>query len=188
MKKLALICSAAVLAIFLGACGGGSLAGGGPAAKSALDLLATVWDGYTDEEKFPIAGGDMSGENMVMDGPGNFSTGDPSLLDASLGLPEASAGLIDEAASLIHMMNANTFTCGAFHLKAGGDAGTLSAALKDNLLQRQWMCGFPDKLVIMQVDSYVVSFFGANEIVDTFKAKLAEAYASAETLCDEPVA
>lgn len=49
------------------------------------------------------------------------------------------------------------------------------------------MCGFPDKLVIVKVDDYVISFFGENEIVETFKTKLTAAYTSAETLCDEPI-
>ncbi len=54
-------------------------------------------------------------------------------------------------------------------------------------MQRQWMCGFPDKLVILTVDNYIVSFFGANDIVDTFKGKVTAAYSSAKTVCEEPL-
>lgn len=155
--------------------------------ESPLDLLTTVWNNYEDNEKFPAAGGSMSEENMTTDAPGKFSVGDTAVLDTTLGFPEASAEKIDDAASLVHMMNANTFTCGAFHVKNAGDAADISAAVKDNIMQRQWMCGFPDKLVIMKVDDYIISFFGENEIVDTFKNKLTTAYPSAETLCDEPI-
>ena len=42
--------------------------------------------------------------------PGNFSMDDADLLDSSLGFPAAEAGKIDGAASLVHMMNLNTFT------------------------------------------------------------------------------
>lgn len=187
MKKLLLISLAVFLAISLAACVEDKPADSAPAVKSSLELLTAVWDSYTDDEKFPAAGGDMSEENMVMDGPGTFSTADASMLDTVLGLPEASAEKIDDSASLVHMMNANSFTCGVFHVKSTGDASDLSAAIKDNLMQRQWVCGFPDKLVIMQVDSYVVSIFGTGDIVDTFKLKLTETYTSAKTLCDEHI-
>ena len=156
--------------------------------KDALELLNTVWNSYGDDEKFPAAGGDMSEENMTMDAPGKFSIEDTEALDTTLGFPSASIDKIDGAASLVHMMNANTFTCGVFHTKSSADVSDLTAALKDNISQRQWMCGFPDKLVIVTVNDYVICFFGENEIVDTFKAKLSTAYPSAETICDEPIA
>ena len=156
--------------------------------KDALELLTTVWNSYGDDEKFPAAGGDMSEENMTMDAPGKFSIEDTEALDTTLGFPSASAEKIDDAASLVHMMNANTFTCGVFHAKSSADVSALTAALKDNISQRQWMCGFPDKLVIVTVGDYVISFFGENEIIDTFKTKLSTACPSAEIVCDEPIA
>lgn len=213
MKKLFAIFLAALLALSLVACGNEKSDGsdtskdsnisdankpnsdadkpntdpGESSVKSPLELLTTVWNSYGDDDKFPVAGGDMSEENMTMDAPGKFGIDDTAALDTTLGFPAASADKIDDAASLVHMMNANTFTCGAFHVKNAGDIADVSAAVKDNIMQRQWMCGFPDKLVIVKVDDYVISFFGENEIVDTFKTKLTEAYTSAETLCDEPI-
>lgn len=155
--------------------------------ENALALLTTVWDSYEEEEKFPAAGGDMSEAHMTMDAPGIFDPADADALDATLGFPKAFAEKIDDAASLVHMMNANTFTCGAFHVKNAADSADISAAIKENIMQRQWMCGFPDKLVIVKAGDYVIAFFGSNEIVDTFQAKLTAAYASAEALCDEPI-
>ena len=156
--------------------------------NSALELLTTVWDSYTDAEKFPIAGGDMSEENMTTDAPGQFGIDDAGLLDTNLGFPAASVETIDDAASMVHMMNANTFTCGAFHIKNESDAEDLTVAIKDNIMSRQWLCGFPDKLVIVKISDYVVSFFGEKELVDTFKTKLTDSYAPAEIICDEPIA
>lgn len=155
--------------------------------KSPLDLLTAVWNSYEEDNKFPVAGGDMSEENMTMGAPGKFGLADADALDTTLGLPAASVEKIDDAASLVHMMNANTFTCGVFHLKNSEDIADVSAAIKDNIMQRQWMCGFPDKLVIMTVNDYIISLFGENEIVDTFKTNLTTAYTSAETICDEPI-
>ena len=194
MKKILAALLAVLFAFAFAACGGdgnpgsGSEGEGENAIGSALGLLTTVWDSYGEEERFAAAGGDMSEENMTMDGPGKFSVSDAAALDTTLGFPEAAVDKIDDAASLMHMMNANTFTCGVYHVKDAGDLPEVSAALKDNILQRQWMCGFPDRLVIMQTGGYVAAFFGEQGITGAFQEKLTAAYPAAETLCDEPVA
>lgn len=156
--------------------------------KDALGMLNTIWAGFSEDEKFPVAGGDMSEENMNMEGPGKYSIEDTAALDSALAFPEAAAAKIDGAASLVHMMNANTFTCGVFHVANAEDVAEVASAIKDNIANRQWMCGFPDKMVIMTVDDTVISFFGTNEFVDLFKAKTTATFASAETVCDEPIA
>lgn len=202
MKKLVCMFFAALLMLSLAACGGneenvnsedlsivGSKEPNGEQNdnQSALEMLTQVWDSYGEDEKFPTAGGDMTEENMTMDAPGKFGIDDTAALDTTLGFPASSAEKIDDAASLVHMMNANTFTCGAFHIKNEGDAGDVANAIKDNILQRHWLCGFPDQLVIMKLDDYVVSFFGEREIVETFQAKVTAAFPFAETICDEPI-
>lgn len=194
MKRILAIFLTSLLTLTLAACGGNENSADSDSSndqssvKSSLELLTTVWSSYEDDDKFPAAGGDMSEENMTMDGPGKFGIDDTAALDTTLGFPAASAEKIDDAASLVHMMNANTFTCGAFHVKNAGDIADISTAIRDNIMQRQWMCGFPDKLVIVQVDDYIISFFGEKDIVDTFKTKLNAAYTSAETICDDPIA
>lgn len=190
MKKFLAIILAALLTLSLAACTGNEKPNdtNTSSVESALELLNKVWGSYTDDNKFPVAGGDTSEENMTMDAPGKFGIEDTAALDTTLGFPAASADKIDEAASLVHMMNANTFTCGAFHVKDAEAVADVCAAVKDNIMKRQWICGFPDKLVIVKVDNYIVSFFGENEIVDTFKTNLTAAYTSAETICDEPIA
>lgn len=156
-------------------------------SEGALDILATVWASYGDDEKFPAAGGDFDEANSVMDGPGRYGIQDTEALDSVFGLPASAAGQIDGAASLMHMMNANTFTCGAFHVSNADDVQAVADALKDNILQRQWMCGFPDKLVIIQIDDYVISAFGKQEPMDTFQSKTLAAYENASVLYDEPI-
>lgn len=192
MKKLTFIFFTILLTLSLTACGGkaapNSESDEEPSSiNSALELLTTVWNSYIDDEKFPVMGGDLSEENMTADAPGKFGIGDTNALDTTLGFPASSGEQIDDAASLVHMLNANTFTCGAFHIKNQSDSASVTAAIKDNIMQRQWLCGFPDKLVIVKIDSYIVSFFGTNDIVDTFKTKLTAVYASAEIICDEPI-
>ena len=77
---------------------------------------------------------------------------------------------VDQAASLVHMMNQNTFTAAAYHCT--DDADALATALRDNIQQRQWMCGFPDKVAVAVVGEYVVSVFGAEDLVNTFMSHL----------------
>ena len=156
-------------------------------ASGPLEILTKVWDSYSDDEKFPAAGGaDGTGENDVDDAPGAFKN-EASLLSWKFGFPEDQADKVDSVASLLHMMNGNTFTAAAFQLKDKADAADVTKALRDSLQARQWMCGFPDKLVIVTVDSAVVSVFGNEELVNTFRDKLTAAYPDATVDYDEPI-
>lgn len=159
----------------------------GTQIADALTLLNTVWDSYGDEEKFPAAGGDFSEENMNTEGPGKFGLEDTQSLDSMLGLPQEAAGMVDDAASLMHMMNANTFTCAAFRTAEGADTAELAEALEESVMNRQWMCGFPDKLVIFKIGGYVVSAFGNEELIDTFRDKTTAAYPEAELVCEKAI-
>ena len=197
MKKFVTLLLAAALLLTLVACGNGgkettangedTTASQNVESKEPLTVLQTVWASYSDDEKFAVAGGDMSEENSKMDEPGVFSLENKEELDATLGLSAEAAEKVDSAASLVHMMNANTFTCGAFKVKNADDVASLAELLKDNILKRQWMCGFPDKLVVASVDDVVLAFFGKNDNIDTFKAKLTAAYATAEVISESPI-
>lgn len=125
---------------------------------------------------------------MTDGAPGAYSVADASELDRVLGLPEADGAQVDDAASLQHMMNANTFTCGAFHLKSGADAAAIAEATRANIQNRQWLCGFPDKLAIAVVGDYLVALFGAEDLVDSFTAKLSAAFPATQIVADEAIA
>lgn len=184
MKKIFCLCAAVMTSMFLCACGTKDEES---SVKDALEILQTVWNSYDEDEKFSAAGGDMTEENMATDAPGKFGTGDAEMLDYYLGFPKDSAEQVDNAASLMHMMNANTFTCGAFCIKDDGNITALTSALKDNIQKRQWMCGFPDKLVIVTQDNCIISFFGETETVGTFRQKLLDAYPQAQVVCEEDI-
>ena len=186
MKKFIAIMMAAVMMFSLAACGGSKDKGGNEAAD-ALGVLETVWKTYKDDEKFAAAGGDM--EHSVMDAPGAYTIGDKEVLNQDLGVPADAADSIDNVASLMHMMNANTFTCGAYQLKDGADMDTFTAALKDSIMNRQWMCGFPDTLIVVTVsDTIVVSAFGNAELIENFKTKLTTSFDGAEVIIEESLA
>ncbi|MBC8611895.1 Uncharacterised protein [uncultured Ruminococcus sp.] len=198
MKKLTAILLVAVLSFSFTACSknSGSDFSSNPesnnsqqiTAKDAVELLTAVWKGYPEDNKFAAMGGDLSEENATTDAPGKFDLSDPTALDSTLGFPSALVDKIDDAASLIHMMNANTFTCGTYHVKSSDDINNLAKAIKDNILQKQWMCGFPDKLIIVSVGDYIVSFYGNNEVLGTFQAQLTSTYPSSKVILEEPIA
>ena len=191
MKKIISLVLAAMLTLSLAACGTkNDSKGDQPAAPaSALDLLEKVWSTYTDDEKFPAAGGDY--ETSVDDAPGAFDPSNADNLNFLLTVPTEDASLIDDAASLMHMMNANTFTCGAFHAANAEDVSSIveeaAKEIRDYIMAKQWMCGFPDKLVIATLGNYVVSVYGDEELVNTFRDKLQAAYSDAAIAYDEMI-
>lgn len=176
-KKLLAITLAALLALSaLAACNSPEEPANGaqPTEESALKLLETVWEAFDDDQKFPAMGGNTAD---VMDQAGSFSLEDAAAVDSMLGVPEASVEKITEAASLIHMMNANTFTGAVFKTADEQTAKELAAEMEIHLSQRQWICGFPEKLFIATTgDGFVISAFGAGEIVNVFTEKLTGAY------------
>lgn len=184
---------AAVLTIIfalgmVGCAANGNGQGTAETAENPLDVLNKVWDSYTDDEKFPAAGGDMSEANMKDDAPGNVALDDADTVAYLTSFPADMVDKLDAAASLMHMMNANTFTCGAFRLKDAADTDAVCAAIRDGLNSKQWMCGFPDKMVIAKVSGCIVSVYGAEDLVNTFRDKLTAAYENAEIVYDEAIA
>lgn len=156
-------------------------------AGAPLDILTGVWSSYGEDEKFAVVGGDLSEENMNTEGPGKYTLADPAIMDSALGFPAASADKIDDAASLVHMLNGNTFTCGAYHVASSGDKDAVVSEIKDNIMSRQWICGFPDKLVIVTEGDCVIAFFGTEDLTNAFRDKLTAAYPSAQIAFEEAI-
>ena len=189
MKRTLSSLLALVMLLSLSACGkqnDSSSANGADAPADSLAILDTVWSSYSDEEKFPAVGGDL--ENSTDDGPGRFDVSDTDNLSYLLTVPAEDAALIDDAASLLHMMNANTFTCGALRAANADDVTKLAQDLRGAVQGKQWMCGFPDKLVVLTLDRYVVSVYGDEELVNTFRDRLQTAYPDAAVAYDEAIA
>lgn len=151
----------------------------------ASALLAAIWALHGEDEKFAAMGGDE--KNMTQDAPGNYGLENTASLDATLRFPESAVSMIDGAASLIHMMNANTFTCGAFHVSDPADISKVADALKENILSTQWMCGFPEKLIVISVEDYIISAFGNGELIDAFRDKTFAAFPSAVMLHEQAI-
>lgn len=156
-------------------------------AGNPVELLNSVWNTFAEDERFAVMGGDFNEENMVDGQAGTYGIEDTEALDASLGFPASEVSKIDAAASITHMMNANTFTCGAYHVVDSADVSGIVESLSTNINVRQWMCGFPDKLVIITEGNYVVSMFGHEEAINNFRDKMTAAYPTAVVAYDAPI-
>ena len=195
MKKMISLALAAMMLLTLVACGGNSdnsSAKGGFEAESATALMETVWNSYAEDEKFAVVGGDY--DNFVDNAPGKFAHDNAEYMDGMLAIPADATAMVDDAASMMHMMNANTFTCGAYHLTDANAVDAFAQTMRDTIMNNQWMCGFPDKLIIAKVGaSNVVVMFGAcseyGDAVTPVITGLQEAYGeSVSVLFDEFIA
>lgn len=157
------------------------------AASDPKALLDAIWNNYKEDDKFPAAGGDYDEVNMVDGAPGNVGLADADSVEHLTGFPAASIGEIDAAASLFHMMNGNSFTCGAYRVKEGTDVDALAQSIRDAIQGRRWMCGFPDKIIIATVDNYIVSVFGLEDLVDNFRDTMLTVYPATSVVFDEPI-
>ena len=185
MKKLIAValCLVMVMAMFAGC--GKDKAGEMEVPGSALEILENVWALYGEDEKFPVMGGDIN--NIVDGAPGAYDVSDTEMLSYQLLVPADQAANITDAASLIHGMMVNNFTCGVF--RVGGESNNFAEAIYNAVKGNQWMCGFPDSVLVSIVGGeYVLMAFGINDAMDPFEAKFQEAYPAAQIAYNEAIA
>jgi hypothetical protein len=189
-KKVIMSIVAVALVVAIGVIAVGC---GNGAAKmeftDTADVINKVVDTYTEENKFFAVGGDI---NTPVDGKaGLMNLADTEVVNSMLHTNDELLSEVDEVASFVHAMNANTFTSGAFKLKSAGNAETFATSLKDSVLATQWMCGFPEKIVIFTVNGgdYIVYAIGNGDAVEYFKTQLTTVMGeSATVITDEAVA
>ena len=152
--------------------------------ESAEALLKAVHAAM--KEEFPAAGGD---EAHGAEDVGSFDIsayGDSFqaqiLVDDSL-----VEQVKPEAATLLHMMNTNTFCAAAMQLTDAANGESFAESYKTLVQSHHWMCGFPDKLVIVTVGQSVFSVYGNEELVNTFRDKLLASYPTAAAVYDEAI-
>ena len=190
MKKIAAVFLAAVMITALCGCtkqgSSGNKDEGTSKYAQAVDVLDAVAKAYAEEEAFAMYGGDQ--ENAVMDAPGKFDVSKTQELDNVLGLPGSQAAAVDDAASMVHMMNANTFTGAVYHLKEDTDQAAFVEEVKSHILERQWICGQPDTLLVMDLGGgYVLTAFGEAGIMDIFKNNALSAVEGGKTVVEVPI-
>lgn len=142
------------------------------AYSTALDVMKAVWDNLPEESKFPCYGGNMT-EEPVTDAPAQFDLSDKDGLSYMLLIPEDVQKNVDDAASLMHLMNANTFTGAVLHL-SGAEVTDVAAKLETAILGNQFLCGFPEKLVLISTGDYLIYAFGAGDLISAFQSAALE--------------
>lgn len=155
----------------------------------ANNILNKVWDNYesvdTDgnmyNDKFSVMGGHF--ESAVMDMPGKYDLTQTSDLELMYCVPASVVSMIDDAATMVHLMKASTITVGAYHIADSANVQTVVEGIKQQTLGNQWLGGFPDDLVIVRIDDqYVVSIVGNAEVVDVFYEEMLEIYGKQVTV------
>lgn len=154
--------------------------------ETAVDVL-TAAHGQFDEEMMGYLGGGF-GDYQTMNAPGVFPLEDTESLRAMLTFPVESVGMVDEAASLMHMMNANTYTSAAFHVGSEDGVLLVQEAILDEVKNNQWMCGFPEKLVIGSAGDYVLYAYGKADLVTMFETGITEVDGASVNFIEDLVA
>lgn len=190
MKKIIALLLAAVmltLTISLVSCGGTKDPESSSKYKNSLELFNKIWGTYTDEEKFPAGGGDE--DHNSDEGPGAFDIekNKESIKAFTHITDDLLATVKNDAANLIHMMNTNTFSSAIFHLKDAKTAESFAKDYNSAIMGTRWMCGFPERVLVISVDEYVIVAFGFAELTDTFKAKCLAVDTSAKLLIDNAI-
>ncbi len=157
-----------------------------PAESSAsAELLAKIWADFDEDEQFSVYGGTV--EHAVDNAPGCLDITDTEELTTKYLLPQDQLKNITAGASLVHLMNNNIFTSGAFALAETADGKAVAKALRDNMQSTEWICGQPDRLHIALVQNQLVMAFGAEEIMEDYTDALKDAFPDAQTLYNEAV-
>ena len=164
-----------------------------PVAESALEILNTVWASYAEEDMFMAAGG--FGDDMNWEGAGSIPTDNEEALltaQAYFVMTEEAVAMVDEIAHLMHGMNQNTFTAGVFHLKADADKDAFIASVTDSVKNNRWMCGSPEKFIVIALGDYLITAFGhagvsefSANTIPTFVNNVKACYETAEVIVEE---
>ena len=143
---------------------------------SAEQLLQDLWNAFPEDIKPMSFGGDY--ENIVENEPARHTIEDGGEeLDSSIGYPAELVDMIDgeQAAAVRHALNVNTFTAGCYIIADAANVTAVCDGIYDNLMNRSYLCGAPQWIVIMVIDNnYVVNAFGAEDLVYAFRDAAAE--------------
>ena len=158
-----------------------------PAIESAAAFYTQVWGTLTDDQKFPAAGGDI---DHTVDGPAkfNFTTENVETFKWWLHVTDELLAQIDQndVATLMHMMNTNTFCSAMAKLTDSSKAAEFAEAYKTAIQDQRWMCGFPDTVIVISVGDYVIMAYGNADIIENVKTACLAADSSAKLLIEAP--
>ena len=192
MKKLSSILLVVAMVFACIACG--NTKNNGAEVKDATEILTKAWEEYnksaSEDLKFPVGGGNIENfELIVMDNAGKCDIsleGAKDALSTSFCISADAIDMTDDAANMMNMMMANNFSAAAYHIADKANVEKVVNDIKDKTMNNQWMCGFPEKLIIVTVnDDYVVSAFGNGQVIEAFKTAITTVYGKAAVVSVE---
>ena len=111
-----------------------------------------------------------------------------AMLAANSFVTEDVLAKIDDAAIFGHAMNVPTLTMSIVHVVNASDVDAIASTMRDNIGGNEvWMCGFPEKYIVIKLDDYVISGYGKVDMIDNLKAAFTETYENAVVVCDEVI-
>ena len=153
---------------------------------TALDLLNGIWAQFPEEGKFPVMGGDA--ENPNFEGPGAVTLpGAEGNALWNLNISEERLPSIAEAATMIHAMNTNTFAGCALKLVEGADEAAVAKGILDDIQNTRWMCGFPERVVVVSTNGCLVVAFGHEGNITNLLTAIQAVDANANVLHNEVI-
>lgn len=165
----------------------GSSTSGTTDATESVAMLSKIWEQFGEDERFAAYGGTV--ENAVDNAPGALDLSYTEELTTKYLLPQQHLDKVQEAASLVHMMNSNVFTSAVFRFADAGEVEAIGEDLYQNILNNQWICGSPDRLIIATIgDGALLMAFGSVDAMMVFSEKLNTAYPNAKLLQDVSIA
>lgn len=134
----------------------------------------------TDEDT-----GEEFSYDMPKNEPGPLSLDDGGNLQNQTMFPADAVDKIQNAAIFYNLMNMNNGTFSAFKVKNESDISGLADRIKNNILSNQWICGFPERCLIMRTDDVLICAYGLESSVNAWRNAVNSVYDNAQTLYEE---
>ena len=134
----------------------------------------------TDEDT-----GEEFSYDMPKNEPGPLSLDDRENLQNQTLFPADAVDKIQNAAIFYNLMNMNNGTFSAFKVKNASDVQVLADRLRENLKTNHWICGSPERFLIMRADDVLICAYGLETSVTAWKNAVNSAYDGAQTLYEE---
>lgn len=150
---------------------------------TAVSLLSGIWKSYDENHRFAACGGTT--DRSADDAPGAWNLANTEELAARYLVPEDKMEVLTEGASLVHMMNSHIFTACA--VRISGDETAFVEAWRQNIQSTQWLCSWPDRLLIARVGDFILLSFGLEDNMSVFRQTLVKVYPNAEILTEEAI-
>ena len=156
----------------------------GMAESDSAKVLQKIWDQYPENERFAAYGGAV--EQSVADGPGDLDLQMTEELTTRYLLPEDQLQMVEEGASLVHLMNNNIFTAAVFRVKENPE--NLAKSWRSSIQATRWICGQPDRMIMAQpAQGQLLMAFGSQDAMASFRSYLVAAFPEAKILYEEAI-